>query len=175
LGRIIIHQGIYDIINNKAFFRDGYFHKETRRSFFILYNRFKNLLNDKRVKFFFKYNSYKNIVLREFHFTLGKDIENCIEAIAICHPFFDMFDEELSETIVIGRIKRMRGDLKYETRKTKRDKYGIVILDENGKTIIEYRLRYYRPYNLDAKILDKDGNETDKLKYPYINKYLETC
>lgn len=168
LGKINIYQGIYDMINNKPFNRNGYFHKETKQEMYQLPNKFKRLLNNKRTKFFFLYNSYKNISIRVFHFTLGTDWENNILAISICHPFFDMFDEELSETIVIGRIKRMRGDLKYETNKPIRDIHGKIILDENGKPIMKHRKRFYKPYDLDAKILDKDGNETDKLKYPYI-------
>ena len=170
MGKIKIYQGIYNIISNEAFFRDGYFHRETRRSFLTLHNRFKDLLNRKRIKFFLQYNSYKNITIREFCFTFGEDLEKGIFAISISHPFFDMFDEGLGESIVIGRIKRMRGDLKYETNKPVRDIYGKIILDENKKPILRYKVRYYRPYDLDAKILDKNGNETDKLKYPYISK-----
>ena len=172
MGKIKIYQGIYNIISNKAFYRDGYFHRETRRSFLTLHNRFKNLLSRKRIKFFFKYNSYKNIVLREFYFTFGEDLEKGIFVISICHPFFDMFDEKLGESIVIGRIKRMRGDVKYETNKPVRNIHGEIILDKNGKPIMKYRKKFYEPYNLDAKVLDKNGNETDKLKYPYISKNL---
>ena len=175
LGKIVIYQGIYNIINNKAFWRNGYFHKETRIIIGILPNRFKDLLKNKANKFFFKYNRYKDITIREFPFTLGSDLWNNIMAITICHPFIDIFDEELGESIVIGRIKRMRGDLKYTTFKPKKDKYGKIKLNKNGKPIIQHRIRYYKPYDLDARILDKNGNKTDKLKYPYINKYLEAC
>lgn len=164
---INIIQGIYDIISNKAFRRDGYLHKETQELLSSLPNRFKDLLFKRGVKFFWKYGFI------ECYFTLGRDVKNNIEVIAICHPFKDIFNEELGESIVIGRIKRMRGDLKYETRKPKKDKHGEVILDENKKQIIEYRLKYYKPYDLDAKILDKNGNETKKLKYPYISVNLK--
>ena len=85
-----------------------------------------------------------------------------------------MFDEELGDSIVIGRIKRMRGDLKYTTFKPKKDKYGKIKLNKNREPIIQHRIKYYKPYDLDAKILDKNGNETKKLKYPYISVNLKS-
>lgn len=162
MGKISIYQGIYDVSSVAAFKRDGYLHEGTKR-ILSLPDRFETLLFAKGVKFFLKYGYI------EFYFTLGKDAEKGIEAIAICHPFFNVFDEELGETIVIGRIKRMRGDVKYETNKPKRDKHGKIVL-ENKKPIIQHRIKYYRPYNLDAKVLDKNGNEIDKLKYPFVYK-----
>jgi len=152
--------------NNKALRREGHLHAETRNVMLSLPNKFKELLLKKSIKFFLKYNSYKKIVYKKFSFTIGKDIEEGIETISICHPFFDEFDEELSESIVIGRIKRMRGDLKW--KKPIENIYGEIILDENGDPIIQYIRKYYKPYDLDAKVLDNDGKETNKLKYPYI-------
>jgi len=128
-------------------------------------NKFKDLLSEKAKKFNDKYG------INDMPITIGKDPFNKIQAIAICYPYFDNFSPKIGVDIVTGRIRRMRGDLKYETYKPKRDKYGKVILDENGKFIMKHRKGYHKPYDLYAKILDKNGNETDKLKYPYINKY----
>ena len=164
MGKINIFQGIYNTFERNCYERQGYFHRETRKFMFSLPLRFDGFLFQKAVKFFFKYN------IKEFAFTLARDPDESISAITICHPIMDVFDEELGESIVIGRIKRMRGDIKYEGSKYIRDKHGIVVLDKDGNPTLKYRLKHYIPYDLDAKKLDHKGNETHRFKYPYIFK-----
>ena len=163
MRKITIIQGIYVFDWKKAYNRDDFYFNMKIRPV-PMPNKFQELLFEKAKKFYEKYD------IRDIPFTIGKDTEKHIEVIAICHSFFDKFNTKTGEDIVIGRIKKMRGNLKYKTTKPKRDKYGKVILDENGNIILQHRIRYYIPYDLDAKILDKNGDETDKLKYPYIYK-----
>ncbi|KKN53955.1 hypothetical protein LCGC14_0596930 [marine sediment metagenome] len=163
MGKINIEQGIYVFDWKKAYDRyDFYFKMEI--NLITIANRFKDLISEKADKFYEKYG------IRDIPITIGRDLENNIEAIAICYPYFDKFKPKVGVDIVTGRIKRMRGDLKYETTKPKRDKHGEIILNKDGKPTIQHRIRYYRPYKLDAKVLDKHGNETDKLKYPFVVK-----
>jgi len=165
MGEINIIQGIY-VFDWKESYHRYYFYSKMKIILIPMLNRFKDLLSEKAEKFYKKYG------IRDIPITIGRDVENSIEAIAVCYPYFDNFKPKIGEDIVTGRIRRMRGDLKYETYKPKRDKHGKVILDENGKSIIQHRIKYHKPYDLDAKVLDKEGNETDKLKYPYICKYV---
>ena len=163
IGKVYIEHGIY-VFDWKEAYNRYYFYINMRISLIQIPNRFRDLLSEKASKFYKKYG------IRDIPITIGRDIENNIVSIAVCYPHFDKFNPKTGEDIVIGRIKRMRGDLKYETTKPKRDKHGEIILDKNGKQIMQHRIKYYRPYDLYAKVLDKDGNETDKLKYPYICK-----
>lgn len=96
---IHITQGIFDRDLLRPFYRDGYYHSETQRPLPIP-NKFKDLLMNKGYKFFDKYG------IREIPFTIGRDADEHIEAIAICHSHFDKFDEWIGEAIVIGRIRR---------------------------------------------------------------------
>ena len=126
---INITQGIY---GTNFYERNGYFHKETQ-VYLSLPVRFRTLLSKKMAKFSIKYG------IKEIFFTLGHDFERGIKAIAICYSKFDDFSEKMGESIVIGRIKRMRGDIRI-------------------------------PYNQDERILDKESNPTDIIKYPWIYK-----
>lgn len=122
---IIITQGIYN--GDTPYKRDGYFHEETR-IYLPLPLRFRQLLLEKWLKFNEKYG------VEEIPFTLGRDAEDNIEAIAICHTTFDKFSEKIGESIVIGRIKRMRGDIRkpynlYKRHRIKK-KDGTVIAGE---------------------------------------------
>jgi len=164
MGKISIVQGIYISSWEKAYDRYEFYHNMKIQLVYMPV-KFQNLLFEKAVKFNDRYN------IRDIPFTIGNDVDNRIMAIAICYPYFDDFRPDTGENIVIGRIRRMRGDLKYEIYKPKRDKHGKIILDENDEPIMKFRTKHYIPYDLDEKVLDKDGNETDKLKYPYIFKY----
>ncbi|KKN10481.1 hypothetical protein LCGC14_1036030 [marine sediment metagenome] len=162
IKKIYIYEGIYVFSWKEAYFRYEFY---LNKKIFLmeLPNKFKDLLSEKAKKFNDKYG------INDMPITIGKDPFNKIQAIAICYPYFDNFSPKIGVDIVTGRIRRMRGDLKLETYKPKRDKHGKVILDENKKPIMQHRKKYHVPYDLYAKILDKNGDE--KLKYPYINKY----
>jgi len=114
---IYVRQGIYD--GEGAYERDGYYHSESRK-YLPMPVRFRDLLFAKWVKFLAKYNVHK------FPFTFGRDSDNHIESIAICHTTFDNFKDETGEKIVIGRIKRMRGEIRtpYDQNETLLDKDG---------------------------------------------------
>lgn len=168
-NKISIFQGIYNSLEGKCYERQGYFHRETRKLMFSLPLRFDGFLFEKAVKFFFKYG------IKEFAFTLGRDPYEHISAITICHPIMDEFNEENGESIVIGRIKRMRGDIKYEGMKYVKDKHGNVVLDYIGHPKLKFRRMSYIPYDLDAKKLDHKGNETHRFLYPYVFKLGGEC
>ena len=184
---IEIKHGIYDIQANTQYNRIGYWNDETRIHI-SLCSKFKQLLARKGVKFSEKYG----FVCIEF--TIG--ICDGIEVIAICQPEFDDYDEWLGEDIVIGRIKKMRGDLQkiiYEKEKFEKKIKLYDIKDEDGeiiktvyKTIFHKRVKldsdnnpiikreiYFIPYDLDEKYPDiehKDGTITyGEIIHPYIN------
>ena len=186
---IEIEHGIYNIEAVTQYNRIGYWNDETR-SHIYLCNKFKQLLAHKGKKFFEKYG------IDFIQFTLGVDEDKGIEVIAICHSEYDNFDECLGENIVVGRIERMRGDLKkvvyekeefekkiklydkkfdgfnkvetvYKTITCKRVK-----LDDSGNPIVKKEI-YHIPYDLDMRYPDikhKDGSITcGELVYPYIS------
>ena len=110
---IKIWHGIYDIFNDVIFNRVGFFHEETQTILKMNY-KLQTYLYNKGMKMGLKY-SYKYL-----EFTLGRDDDNDIEAIAIVHPHHDLFSEIIGEAIVIGRIKRMRGDIRTPYNLSKR-------------------------------------------------------
>ena len=185
----IVH-GIYDIITKTQYNLAGYWDNESK-SFLPICIKFKHLLANKGVKFLEKYG------FEYIQFTLGTDHNSRITVITICHPIFDEWDWELGESITIGRIRRMRGNLQkriYEYEKFEKaiklydieDDDGEITtiykdivckrikLDSEGKPIVK-REKYFKPYNLDKRYPDiehKDGTITrGKLKYPFIYIY----
>ncbi len=184
---ILIQQGIYTLDDEAGFRRDGFFHKETRQ-YMPLPNKFKDLLYKKAVKFWDRYQ------IDKIPFTLGRDTDKGIGVITILHPKFDTFSEVNGESIVIGRIKRMRGDLKkifyeYEEYKVSiklydvKDKESGEIINTIYKQIVRKRLKldkdgepiirrevYFKPYNLDKRYRIKKNGVwvADELMYPYI-------
>ena len=172
---INIKQGIYDIALNEALDYSGFFHKETQK-YIPMCVKLRDHLETKGRKFSSKYDA--NYVI----FTYGIDPAESIETISICHPVFDDFHPELGESIVIGRISRMRGDLKkrfYQTQfvfdeegnKTKKKELK---LDSNNKPIVRREV-YHKPYDLDRRYPDikhRDGTiEKGALMYPYVYKF----
>ncbi|MFW9878645.1 MAG: hypothetical protein ACFFG0_36660 [Candidatus Thorarchaeota archaeon] len=135
MGKIKIYFGIYEFNCTTPFHFEGFNHTETREPM-IMSLKLKQYLLLKGIKFQSKYD------IHQFAFTLGVDPENHIEVVAVVHPIHDKFDPEIAEDIVIGRIKRMRGEI--------RKPYN---LEE----------RY--------SIKHKDGTiSKGELKYPYIYK-----
>lgn len=183
---MIIKQGIYDISKCRAYDYAGFWHKETRREISMC-NKLKYYLQKKAEKFSKRYE------LKWFPFTFGVDEYASIEAISVCHPFFDYFNPEVGENIVIGRIKRMRGDIKkyiYEREEYDREikeredfrtgvtTYKIVKCkrvkkDEYGNPVIK-RTIFFKPYDLKKRhpiIKHSDGSESGgELVYPYVYK-----
>ena len=185
---IDIRHGVYDIEAGTQYDRNGYWNDESR-SYMSLCNKFSRLLARKGKKFFEKYG------FDFIRFTLGIDKEKGIEVITICHSEFDDFDECLGEDIVVGRIERMRGDLKkviYEKEEFEKKiklydkKYDgfnkveavyktitckRVKLDNDGNPVIRRKI-YHKPYDLNMMnpdIKHKDGSITyGGLMYPYI-------
>lgn len=127
---IIIENGMfnynYALDIGSPYYRDGFYHIETRR-YLPMSVKFRDLLYKKARKFWEKYR------IEKIAFTIARDLINHIDAITILHPWFDIFNPEIGESIVIGRIKRMRGEVK--------------------KVIYEYE-----DYEVDIKLYDK----TDK-------------
>jgi len=181
----IVH-GIYDIRDAIQHNRVGYWNIETK-VYISICDKFEQLLASKGVKFFDKYG------IDFIQFTLGIDKRNQIEVISICHPIFDDYDEWLGEDIVVGRIERMRGDLKkviyekedfeklvpvWKNRKTGEEGLKIVNqrrvkLDEDGNPVIKREI-FHKPYDLEKRYSTEhsDGTITyGELMYPYI--YLE--
>ena len=104
-NKIKVWHGIYDSAIDVIFNRVGFFHEETATTLKMSY-KLQCLLYNKGMKMLKKYGH------QYLEFTLGKSVEGNIEAIAIVHPHYDIFDEMIGEAIVIGRIKRMRGDIR---------------------------------------------------------------
>ena len=188
---IEVNHGIYDIIAETQYNLVGYWNNESV-SFLPICIKFKHLLASKGVKFLEKYN------IEHIIFTLGIDHSSRITVIAICHPEWDEWDVELGESITIGRIRRMRGDLQkriyeYEEFEKKiklydiKDKDGEIVktvykyvtckrikLDLEGKPVIK-REKYFKPYDLERRYPDikhHDGTTTrGEIMYPYIYVY----
>ena len=185
---IEIKHGIYDIEANTQYNRIGYWDDESR-TYLSLCVKFRRLLFRKGVKFSKEYG----FICIEF--TIG--ICDGIEVIAICQPAFDDYNEWLGEDIVVGRIKRMRGDLQkiiYEKEEFEKkiklyDKYDgfnkvetvyktitckRVKLDSDNNPIVKREI-YYKPYDLNEKYPDikhKDGSITyGEIIHPYIYVY----
>jgi len=177
---INITHGIFDITKDTSYKADGFFHNESR-VYMALPLKFRDLLIERGNKFLDKYK--KGYI----QFVYGLDSDKHISAISICHPYFDFFDRKLGEDIVIGRIRRMRGNVKdiiYEKEDyidyyIKKDKDGKVVYkkqfvrkrvkkDENNEPIIRKTV-WFKPYDLDEVICDKDGDFL-RYKYPYVYK-----
>ena len=190
---IKIWQCVYDIFSNTSYNIAGYYHAESREIIsFEMSNKHKELLINKGTKFFDKYGT------KQIFFTYGRDINNRIEVISICHPVFDISYAELGERITIGRIKRMRGDIQKITYEKEEFEKKIKLYDKkydgfnkietiyktitsqriktdiNGNPVIARKIRF-KPYNLDKRyptIKHRDGTEEiGKLMYPYIDTY----
>lgn len=178
---IKIWYGIWDSSKETTYDKVGFFNDESRR-YLPIPNKFRRLLAKKSVKF----------QKKSIEFILGRDSNKHIEAIAICHPSLDKWDEKIGEDVVVGRIKRMRGDLKktiyekedytklilvWRNKKTEEEKWKSMVFrrtktDENGFPIIIREL-YHIPYNIHERyrIKQKDGTFiAGELKYPYIYK-----
>ncbi len=100
-----------------TYFRDGYFHEETRR-YMRLPIKFIDLINIKASKFYNKYG------IKQFPFTYGIDDKNDIEVITILHPKFDIFSEKNGESIVLGRFKRFYGGIQWSKKRRLFDDRG---------------------------------------------------
>ena len=189
LKNIEIWHGIYDIYLKKSFNFAGFFHPESR-THLLMCEKLKSFLLTKGLKFKDRYG------VQQFRFTLGTDSENHIEVISICHPHFNEYIEEIGENIVVGRIKRMRGDVKeiiymkeeyelqiklydikdkdgkitktvYKTITRKRPKLNVY-----GDTIIK-KTNYFKLYDLDKRYETEKEDGTivyGELVYPYIYK-----
>jgi len=101
---IIVEHGFY-VLDDMPYFREGYYNDESRR-YMPICVKFLNLLREKAHKFYHKYG------VRTIPFTVGRDPETEIAAIAICHTHFDDYDQRIGEDIVVGRVKRMRGEIR---------------------------------------------------------------
>jgi len=186
---IRLTHGIYDYSTDKTFKRTGYFDEETRE-YLPVAVKLRRLLFKKADKFFQKYKK------RYTYFTHGIDPNKHIEVITICHPIFDVYNYENGEKIVIGRIARMRGDIKdikheqeiyfrkifqytkidketgeeidvFKTVAHKRNK-----LDANGEPII-ISVKHFKPYSLFKRYRVKDKNGSigaGELMYPWVTK-----
>ena len=126
----------HGIFNGIEFYkRDGYWHDETQ-VYLPLSVKFRDLILKKFRKFNRKYG------IKGVRFTYAKDLDTDIDAITICHSRFDFYNEKIGENIVIGRIKRMRGEIRTPYNMDKR-----------------YRIK------------QKDGTFIDgELMYPWIDK-----
>jgi len=188
LKNITIWHGIYDTFQRKPFNFAGFFHSESK-TYLPMCNKLNSFLLTKGLKFRDRYG------VQQFRFTLGRDSENHIEVISVCHPCFNIYDEEIGEDIVVGRIKRMRGDMKKIVYEKEECELQIKLYDkknENGeietvyKTITKKRPKlniygnpivkktiYFKPYDLDKRyeIEKEDGTIVyGELMYPYIYK-----
>jgi len=179
----IIH-GIYDCYEGESYRLEGFWNKESLQ-LLPLPNRFKQLLAIKGLKFSTKYG------VEYIVFVFARDGHNHISAISICHSTFDNFNSQIGEDIVIGRVKRMRGDVKkiiYEIETFEKDvlvyrnkrtgktiyktmEYKRVKLDTLGQPIVRQEINF-KPYDYFARyrIYDKENKCTiaGELKYPYI-------
>jgi hypothetical protein len=184
MGNIKITHGIY---SNNFYERDGFYNEESRR-YLPLPMKFRNLLDKKRAKFSIKYG------IEQVRFVVAHDTTTDIKAISICHPAFDNWSDKIGEDIVVGRIKRMNGDVKeiiYEMEEIKTEMKvkeawdnGVKVehfktitrkrvkMDENGEPVIK-RTIYFKPYDIHKRyrIKNKDGTMgAGELVYPYIYK-----
>ena len=186
---IKIWHGIYDILSDKHYNSVGYWDDETKE-YFPMCNKLRNYLGKKGVKFYRKYG------IKLIQFTFGIDPEIDVEVISIYYSHFDDYSEQIGEKVVVGRIKRMRGDVKeiiYEKEEYEikiklydiKDKEGEIVktvyktmtrkrpkLNVYGNPIVK-RTTYFKPYDLSKryKIKHKNGTITyGKLIYPYIYK-----
>jgi len=179
----IIH-GLYDIFEDQAYRLEGFWNKESNQQL-PLPKKFKQLLAIKGLKFSTKYG------VEYIAFIFARDGYNHINTISICHSTFDRFNAQIGEDIAIGRVKRMRGDLKktiYEIEKYEKDviiyrnkktgktilktiEYKRVKLDKNGDPIVQREV-FFVPYDYFARYrtYDKENKCTiaGELKYPYI-------
>lgn len=192
MDKIIIQHGIYDIIFDTTYHLEGFFHKETQE-YMPICNKLKTYLSIKGLKF------NGRLGINYLYFTLARDPKREIEVIAVCHPKHDIFQFELGENIVVGRTKRMRGDIKdifykkeeyiikiklydikdkegeivktvYKRMVRKRVKIGLA-----GIPLIK-RITYFKPYDLDRRYIIKHKDKPDtigELMYPYIYKMVE--
>lgn len=186
---IKIWHGIYNIFSGKYYNKSGYWDDETRE-YFPMCNKLRKYLSKKGVKFYRKYG------IEHIQFTLGIDPEEDIEIISIYHSHFDDYNDQIGENVVIGRIKRMRGDVQKIIYEKEEYEVQIKLYDKENddgdietvyKTITKTRPKlnvygdpiikrtiYFKPYNLSKKYPDikhKDGTITyGKLMYPYIYK-----
>ncbi len=121
---------------NETFYHwEGYQNKETKR-YLPMPTKFRGYLTKKLVKFMLKYKA------KCLRFIYGQDIDLGIEVLSICHPLDDIWNPKIGEDIVVGRMKRMRGDIP-------------------GRD----------PYNLNKRFRVKNPDGTigaGKLVYPYI-------
>ncbi len=186
MSKIIVIHGIYDTVSETAYCLNGYFHKESRE-YIPICVKLRDYLHGKAWKFFERYN------ILSIPFTLGRDPDRYIEVIAITHTHFDAFNFEIGEDIVIGRIKRMRGDTKeivYETEWVEKEVLLYTYIDKDTrheievhKTIMRKRVKLdnaskpiikieipFIPYNLSKRyrVKQKDGTYNWELVYPYI-------
>lgn len=183
MGKIKIWHGVYDIIFDSAYNLAGFFHDETKE-YLPMANKLKMYLLVKGLKFYEKYG------LEQLPFTLARDSDEHIETVAVCSLHFDAFEPETGEDIVVGRIRRMRGNVKkiiFDYEKFEKEiklydmkaKGGRFVLNENGekisvyKTIIRKRLKldakglpivrrevFHKPYNLDRRYKIKHKDGT---------------
>ena len=185
IGRSIeIIHGIYDIYEGESYRFQGFWNRESSQ-LLPLPNRFKQLLAVKGLKFQTKYG------MTHILFVYAHDGYNHIASIAICHSIFDVFDSQIGEDIAVGRIKRMRGDVKkiiYDMEKYEKDvliyhnkktgksvyktmEYKRVVLSAVGSPIVKERI-FFKPYDYFARYrtYDKENKCTiaGELKYPYI-------
>ena len=178
---IKIWHGIYDIVKETAYDRAGFYHDETQ-TYIPMSNKLEEYLYTKSEKMYMKYD------FRYLEFIFGRDTVKSIEVLAIVHPVYDKFDDKVGEDIVVGRIKRMRGDLKkvvyemevhYKLKMTK-DKNGIIIKTDSikkkrpkkdafGKPIVKKEI-FFKPYDLDKRYRVKKNGKiiAGDLMYPYI-------
>lgn len=185
MDKINVFHGIYDIIFNTPYHIEGFFHEESRE-YMPMSNKLRAYLNTKGLKF------NGRLGINYLYFTLARDPMKDIEAIGICHPKYDVFQFEIGENVAVGRIKRMRGDLKktiyemehYTETLYYKDAQGIPIrwkeipkkrvkLNYTGDPIVKKRV-FFEPYNLDKRyrIHSKKHKRTiaGELMYPYIYK-----
>lgn len=157
---IIIENGIFVYEEVCTYYRDGFFHKETRR-YLPVPTKFRDFLNKKAIKFWKKYK------INRIPFTIGRDLDKHIDALAILHPKFDKFSERVGESIVLGRIKRyiggINGDIQWTRKKRELDiNYKEIIIkkwkigwNEEGEPIDIYydapkyydRTKTWKPYD----------------------------
>lgn len=192
MDKINVFHGIYDIIFDTPYHIEGFFHKESRK-YMPMSNKLKTYLSIKGLKF------NGRLGVTHLYFTLARDPNGKIEAIGVCHPKYDAFRFETGEDVAVGRIKRMRGDIKetiYEKEEFDTQMKLYDIKDKNGKilktiyktitrkrvktdlagTPLIKRVAYFKPYNLDKRyrIKHRDGTTTaGELMYPYVYTMVE--
>ena len=183
---INIYYGIWDTLKDTAFKMEGFWGEETRE-YLPMAIKLVSYVSKKANKFYEKY------LIRYTPFVLGRDPIRSIETVAVCHLHFDAFNAEVGEKIVVGRIKKMRGDLKkvvYETEMVKKEIFLYSYTDKKTgekvdvhKTIEKKQLKcdihgnpivkrkhYFHPYNLYER---RDCTIVGELKYPYIAVMVE--